>query len=132
MSIEFKPENPWVTWTELHGGVTQVYALCKNWHCPIAFVWGLHTGGDAHRFEVLHSYTLPFVRRFGLRTLINDEVFKKVGVDVIISGKGTDTGGMAFMKSYGYVKHPPTGNWYVTKKMRERKKKRNEDKARDV
>ena len=115
--MTFEPEDPYVTWTELHGGITYVYAVARNWHCPLSHVWGLVTGGEKERFETLHSYTLPFARRQGLRTLINDVIFDKLKVDVITSGDGTGEGGLGFMNSYGYQLHDPTGTWYVTKKM---------------
>lgn len=118
---KFKPEDPKVLFTELENGVFQVYATTKNWHCPLAFVWGLHTGGDANRFDVLHSYTFPFARRCGLRTLINDKIFIMFDVDVIMSGDGTDKGGLAFMKNYGYELHKPTGHWFVTQETRKLK-----------
>jgi len=107
--------KPRVKSVELPGGVIYVYALAENWQCPVAQVWGSITAGEKMRFETLHSYTLPFVRRQGLRTLLNDWIFAELRIDVIITGNGSEGGGTEFMASYGYKLHRPTGNWYVTK-----------------
>ena len=113
----WEAENPSVVKTELQGGITYLYVVAENWHCPLAHVWGIITAGEKERFEMLHSYTMPFARRQGLRSLINDWIFEELSIDVIISGDGTGEGGMGFMKKYGYELHEPTGNWFITKEM---------------
>lgn len=115
---KFKPSKPWVTWKEVGSGVTLLYVFAENWTCPLAHVWGRHVGGDSSKFDVLHSYTLPFARRCGLRTLINDSIFEKFKVDVIITAKGSNDGGSQFMKGYGYKRNKELGLWYITKEMR--------------
>ena len=118
---KFKPSKPWVTWKVIGSGITLLYVFAENFTCPLAHVWGIHVGGDKNRFDVLHSYTLPFARRCGLRTLINNVIFEKFQVGVIITTEGTDDGGSQFMKSYGYKRNKELGVWYITKEMRETK-----------
>ena len=115
---KFKPKEPWITWVELGNGVTFIYAFAKNWTCPLAHVWGRHVGGDKGKFDVLHSYTIPFARRCGLRALINDTIFDKFEVDVIMTGEGSEDGGSQFMEAYGYKRNKELGIWFITKEMR--------------
>jgi len=114
--------NPKVHAAELTGSVTYLYVLADNWDCPLASVWGRVTGGEKVRFETLHSYTVPFARRQGLRAMVNEHIFARLGVDVIVSGDGTHEGGLEFLKASGYKLHKPTGTWYLT--IREQRRKR--------
>lgn len=65
---------------------------------PVGFVWGV--GDTRGVFDVAGSYTEPWARRQGVRTRLNEEIFKEYLV--IRTNYGSAEGGQAFMRKQGY------------------------------
>ena len=113
--------DSWFTWTTIGFGVTQAMLFVKQQATPIGFVWGIWFGaGNAgkERFEVTQSFTIPWARRQGVRTRINDEIFRLTQIQIITTQNGSDDGGKAFMENYGYELNQEIGLWSITKEKR--------------
>ena len=88
-------------------GLMLYACFSRNFIGPSGLVWGFRVG---KRFEVLHSYVMPFARRQGVRTWINAEILKD-GVQVITTYEGSKDGGAAFLRASGYTRHKAECNW---------------------
>lgn len=93
----------------------RIYILFEPTNGPIGFVWGIGFGknqGGKRVFEVWGSYTPGSHRRRGVRSLINEEIFKSF--EVIKTGIGSHSG-IKFLKSQGFHVIKETGEWVKTK-----------------
>lgn len=89
-------------------GVGMTLYVCWNRYVgsPLGFVWGW---SHSESFDVMGSYVLPEVRRQGVRTKINEHIFKSV--PVIKTWAGTKSGGFAFLKASGYRFNREARQW---------------------
>ena len=94
-----------------------LYALFERQFAgPIGLVWGFTEGcadGKSRKFRVYHSYVLPFARRQGVRSRLNDEIFKTH--DIIVTCSGSENSGLDFIKARGYTLDEATQEWYLRK-----------------
>lgn len=111
----FDIKEVYVSWAPLGQSVLLYTAWIPTFAAPLAFVWGnpKSTTPNKHVFDVYGSYVLPWARRQGVRSKINEQILKHYGV--IITGSGTKEGGMAFLKAAGYKLHKPTGLFFLQK-----------------
>ena len=106
-----------VWWNKIGIGGCWIYsAWHPDWIGPIGFVAGL-AGGDI--FQVSQSFVDRRVRRFGIRTKINETIHQHF--KVIQTWGGSETGGKAFMDASGY-KYDPVRNDYILVRPKEKTK----------
>ena len=111
IKYQVRLDTAWIQVVEIGLG-GWCYVLFDRGHAsPLGLVWGLPTAPG--RFDVYHSYVMPWARRQGVRKRINEEIFKTF--NVIATGKGTKDGGAAFMKAQGYKYNKELKNWYLLK-----------------
>jgi hypothetical protein len=110
----------WVDRSTIGFGFTLYTLFARQVLCPAGFVWGNFTARDGKgtAFEVSGSYVPEWARRCGVRTRINEEIFKSA--DVIVTPAGTEDG-KKFMRAAGYRRDPVSGFWRVPKPKRRRK-----------
>lgn len=98
---KWKPdmEHAWVTRAEIGFGQSIYVLYVPNHSFPIGLVWG-EFQGDPPKFSVAGSFTPGWVRRWGVRSRINDEIFKQC--DLIITEHGSKEGGAQFLKAKKY------------------------------
>lgn len=115
MKSKFDPHlsSCWVERYDIGVGLWLYVAFTRKFVGPIGVVWGIPIGSTPARFDVLHSYVLPFARRKGVRTLIQKEILKSF--DVITTVEGSREGGAAFMKAAGYKHDPARAMWSLVK-----------------
>lgn len=107
--MKFDMSKAWVTWTTIGFGV-RIYALFgPQFDAPLGFVWGRAGKGNKNSFSVLGSFVQPWARRQGVRSRINEEIFKQV--EVIRSAHGSPDGA-AFMRANGYKFSPEADLWW--------------------
>lgn len=93
-------------------GFTMYLCWADAYCAPVGFVWGIaeeHTHGV---FEVLGSYVEPWCRRQGVRTRINEAIFKDY--PTIATAAGTEDG-EAFMKAKGYRFNAPLHRFFKSR-----------------
>jgi len=101
-------------------GVVMYICRSRDQMIPIGFVWGIGVGNDKKTYgdalldsyDVWGSYVIPWARRCGVRTLINQKILEHY--DVIQTRSATGEGA-SFMKKMGY-KISPSGAHYLKKK----------------
>lgn len=102
-------------------GLLSVELYHCEWSVPIGIVYYRWTYDD--NIEILYSIVLDKFRRLGVRTRLNDALFNDFPkVNKIVTG-GSETISAKWMKKYGY-KQDKNGNWYVTRAMRKKAKKK--------
>ena len=101
----------WVTCIPVGFGVLQYTAFHPSYPAPAGVVWVIGYGGKVPTADVLHSYTLPFFRRKGVRSLINEQLLKDYAV--IRTSGGSKEGGAAFLKAAGYTFDKVRGDWFL-------------------
>lgn len=111
MKCDLELKGAWVTWARIGFGQT-IYALyVPSYFAPVGLVWG---EGRTTRFDVYGSFVIPWARRNGVRTRINEEIFKDYKV---ISTEGASKeGGRQFMKASGYKRNRELDLFYLRKK----------------
>jgi hypothetical protein len=112
--MKWKPEmtGAWVTWARIGFGQFIFALYVPNYGWPIGFVWGMgHGEGKDSRFDVAGSFVQPWARRCGVRTRLNEEIFKLFAV--IASNHGSKSGGLAFMKASGYKRDRSANMWVL-------------------
>jgi hypothetical protein len=122
-----KKQEKWVHWCSIANGIFQLTVFCSGWVGPLGFVWGMMKGkneGGRKIFEVAHSYTLPFARHMGVRSMMNDCLFKDHEVDVIITAVASEEGGRGFLMASGYTVDRTLGLWRITKQQWTRYRKK--------
>lgn len=103
----------WIERCDVGFGLWQYTAFHREWSSPVGIVWVLPIGGKCPMAHVMHSYVRSEVRRLGIRSAINDEIFKLF--NCIQSWEGTKQGGEAFMKATGYTHDRMRGDWFKKK-----------------
>lgn len=114
----------WVQWPMVGFGVTQFTCFSPVFVGPVGVAWTIVQGrGNAGKLlaESLGSYVVPWARRQGIRSLINEQMFKSYGIDVITTQNGSDEGGLAFMKHWRYRLDAATGVWSLTRRTWQRR-----------
>ena len=122
--LKFDPKikTCWVDCVSIGFGISMYACFSRNFVGPIGFVWGTATGDRGkRRFDVLGSYVMPWARRKGVRTKINEAILSG-GCDVIATVSGTEEGGAAFMKAFGYKHDSKRLTWTYVKPKRRRKR----------
>lgn len=125
--LDVQIDRCWVTCNGIGFGVTQFTCFSPIAINPVGLVWAVSMGpGNAgkSRVETYHSYTVPWARRQGVRTLINRKIFEDHGVDVITTQQGSEDGGLAFLRASGYRLDRATGIWSLTKRAWQRRTRR--------
>lgn len=103
----------WVTWVDIPYGIRLFYAMHPDYVFPVGIVCGMAARGQ-HRtdtFHVMWSYTLPFMRRRGVRTRINQDIAKYF--DIVHTWSGSATGGSQFMRAQGYTFDKQRQDWFL-------------------
>lgn len=96
--LDASPREAIVKRVDTPFGQSMYICYVPAYFAPVGFVWGI---GDSRRvFEVAGSYTEPWARRHGVRTRINEAIFRDYLV--IRTNYGSPEGGGAFMKAQGY------------------------------
>lgn len=103
----------WVCKSVVGFGVTQYTAFCRAFPMPIGFVWGVEYGGKKQSIDVWDSYVLPWARRSGVRSLINEEILR---TNIAITSGGRSKAGVAFMNARGYRHDAALDRWVLTRK----------------
>lgn len=111
--MKLNHELDWVEKQTIGFGMTIYILWNRLFDVPLGFVWGWSHGIS---FDTLGSYVLPELRRQGIRTRINHEIF--LTHSMIKTWQGTKTGGLAFMKAQGYKFQRETAMWYKSRKRR--------------
>jgi GNAT superfamily N-acetyltransferase len=101
----------WVQCVPVGFGVLQYTAFHPSYPAPAGMVWVIGYGGDVPTADVLHSYTLPFFRRRGIRSLINAELLKEYSI--IRTSGGSKEGGAAFLRAAGYTHDKVRGDYFL-------------------
>ena len=96
------------------GGCCQFSAFTPDMVCPVGIIWVTISGSEAPSAEILHCYTLPFMRRRGICSRITEAIFAS-GVETIFTSSGSDTGGMEWMKSEGFRFDRARRDWFLTR-----------------
>lgn len=101
-------------------GVFTIEVNHFDWPRPIAIVWWRFSGSDG--VDVLDSLVQSRLRRCGLRTLLNEFLFRFYPqVQVIRTPDGTRSG-LAWMKAVGYRK--TDSGWEFRRKVKAATKRR--------
>lgn len=109
-------DNLYVETTVIGNGFWALFCYKRNWHGPLAVVWGWMKVNNGKRvFITYDSYTTVTQRRKGFRAAINKRLFEVENADAIITGTGTEDGGRAFLDASGYVIDKRTGDFILTK-----------------
>lgn len=120
VKVDPKIETCWIDTVQIGFGITLYVCFSRNFVGPIGFVWGIRTGDDKrNRFDVFGSYVLDWARRFGVRTKINEVILETH--DVIATAAGSNDGGEAFMKAFGYDHDKKRMAWSYVKPRRRAK-----------
>ena len=99
-------------------GCRQYTAFHPDYPGPVGVVWAsLRSDGECQSANVIHSYTLPFYRRRGIRSLINKTIMEEC--EVITTPGGSDDGGLDFLKAAGYQYDPQRKDWFLTRNVSE-------------
>ena len=104
--------NCWVEVTKIGFGVEQFTLWSKSFHGPVGTVWVNRVGSKPVVAQVIESYVPKWCRRLGVRTRLNQELFRYC--DVISTGP-SEKEGRAFMKSQGYTQDTVTKHWRLSK-----------------
>jgi hypothetical protein len=104
--------NSWTDCTVVGFGITQYTLFCRAYPMPLGFVWGFAFGGKRPTFQVLDSYVVPWARRQGVRSKINEAIFQKA--ESIVTG-GRSKSGIMFMANTDYTFDPRLTQWSLTK-----------------
>jgi len=105
-------EKIWVTWTQIGYGIRLYLAFHPDNIGPIGMVWGF--AASEIQFHVLYSFVLPYCRRKGVRTTINETIHKHH--KVIHTWQGSKTGGEKFLKASGYEYNKTRDDWILVRK----------------
>lgn len=115
----FDPEiaTCWVDHATIGFGF-HIYACFSRRHpAPVGLVWGIcGADGPRVRFDVFGSFVQPWARRRGVRTLIQQELLKTY--DVVATLGGSDSGGAAWMKAFGYRRDRQAMQWVYVRQRR--------------
>lgn len=114
MQFKVRLNSAYIQIAELGFGIWCYVLFDRGFVAPLGMVWGLPTAEK--RFDVYHSYVIPWARRQGVRKRINEEIFKTY--NIIATGHGTKEGGAAFLRSQGYKYNKTLKNWYLRKRRR--------------
>ena len=92
-----------------------LYALfVPEFPSPIGMVWGHEFSVEGNDiFQTHHSYVIPDARRQGVRSKIDEWILHTH--DFIMTGDGSDEGGLAYMRKTGYKQDDTTKMWVRTK-----------------
>lgn len=109
----------WIDQVKIGFGQVMYVCYARESIAPVGMVWGFGCTdrNDRSRFDVLGSFVVPFARRQGVRTLINNHIINEDGYHVITSTGGTkEEGGEAFMRAYGYEHDEQRLTWTYVKR----------------
>jgi GNAT superfamily N-acetyltransferase len=99
----------WVTWVEVGFGCRQYMAFHPEYSSPVGIVWCLP--GTKETFAIsVYSFVLPFYRRRGLRSLLNQYILEH---HAGIQTSGATEEGAAWMTAQGYKRDKVRGDWYL-------------------
>lgn len=119
MDIEEAKEHEWwVVHHKIGQGVTAIFCFWTHNTAPVGVVYTILYGpGNTkkQRAEILGSYVVPWARRLGVRSRINDYLFNYLDCHTIVTQSGSREGGKAFMQNSGYVLDEKLGIWTLTK-----------------
>lgn len=101
---------------ELGNNVTQF----TYWDEPIDTPWGIlwtriyvgETGKKVALF--LNAMTVPYLTRRGVCTELINKLLEEV--DIILAGSGSKTGGLEFLKEFGFKFNKETDIWSFVKR----------------
>lgn len=107
-------EGSWVTWATIGFGLRIYCLFTPDSPAPKGFCWGYALGGKKTKFLVHGSYVIPWARRSGVRTRINEQILRHC--PVIQTFSGSRQGGAAFMRARGYRYSAAQDTWSLVRR----------------
>lgn len=117
---ELDPEKLFIEQTFLEMmGVTQFTCWSRECQSPVGLAWTRRYGVSSEpgnsplrRTDLLYILTLPNFQRCGITRALHEAIFAD-GADVIHTGEGSRTGGLAILKAFGYRLSGKAGLWVL-------------------
>ncbi len=112
-------ETAWLEHTQIGFGQDMFLLYVRSATTPVGLVWGtLFSCQDKSAgFDILGCFVPVWARRKGILSFMLDKI-RETYSSRLITQTGSEDGGLAFLRHYGFLQSEECGLWYYPKQVK--------------